>query len=107
MRILVTGGAGFIGSHIVDAYASRGHEVAVLDNFATGKRANLEQSQPKLYEADIADSAEVSKVVQDFRPDLISHHAAQVSVVYSVAHPTDDLHKNVVGTVNVIDAARL
>lgn len=105
MRILVTGGAGFIGSHIVDNYVARGHEVAVLDNFATGKRSNLNPAAA-LYEVDLRDAHAVLDALLQFRPEVVNHHAAQASVAVSVKEPVVDAQTNVLGMINLLEAAR-
>lgn len=103
MKILVTGGAGFIGSHVVDAYLAAGHEVAVLDNLATGRAENV-NSGAALHRVDVRDLAQVQQVVASFRPDVVSHHAAQAEVPKSVADPGYDAQVNVVGGLNVLRA---
>ena len=92
MKILVPGGAGFIGSHIVDAYIKAGHEVAVLDDLSSGKRSNLPSGVPT-YELDIR-REKVADVLDDFRPAVINHHAAQASVKVSTQDPVYDLAVN-------------
>jgi UDP-glucose 4-epimerase len=104
MRILVTGGAGFIASHLTDRYLALGHQVAVLDNLSNGKRENL-NSQAWFYEADLTEPDCVMAVVEEFRPDVISHHAAQASVALSVQQPRFDAETNVGGMVNLLTAA--
>ncbi|MBI4690380.1 MAG: NAD-dependent epimerase/dehydratase family protein [Nitrospirae bacterium] len=101
MRILVTGGAGFIGSHIVDAYINEGHEVFVLDNLSTGKRENI---NPKavFYHADIRD--DLILLFKEINPDVINHHAAQIYVRASVEDPCFDAEVNIIGTINLVDA---
>jgi UDP-glucose 4-epimerase len=103
VRVLVTGGAGFIGSHVVDGLRAAGHEVAVLDNLATGDRANLREGVP-LFELDIRDP-EVERVFRDFRPEVVDHHAAQANVPASVADPVYDASVNVLGGLNLVRAA--
>ena len=103
MRILVTGGAGFIGSNVADRFLSLGHEVAVLDNLSTGRRENLD-SRIRLYEADLIDPEAVGKVVADFRPEIVDHHAAQVDVRYSVTHPAFDAKTNILGGIGLLEA---
>ena len=105
MKILVTGGAGFIGSQVVDAYLEAGHEVAVIDNFVTGDRKNL-NPQAKLYEIDIEDAAAVKQAIADFQPEVINHHAAQIDVRVSVSDPLLDAQRNIIGSLNLIEAAR-
>ncbi|WP_322794978.1 NAD-dependent epimerase/dehydratase family protein [Tepidiforma sp.] len=103
MRILVTGGAGFIGSHIVDAYLEAGHDVAVVDNLSTGRRANVNRAA-HLYEVDIH-AREFERIVADFRPEVINHHAAQASVKVGQADPVHDLEVNGGGTARVASLA--
>ena len=103
MKILVTGGAGFIGSHVVDAYLAAGHEVAVLDNLATGREAHI-NSAAKFYRADIRDIGQVLQAIGDFKPEAVNHHAAQSEVPKSVADPGNDAAINVVGGLNVLRA---
>jgi len=104
MRALVTGGAGFIGSHLVDALVARGEEVHVLDNLATGSRANL-ASAAELHDLDIRDDA-LEQVVERVRPEVVFHLAAQADVGTSVERPLFDADVNVMGTVRVLEAAR-
>lgn len=104
MKILVTGGAGFIGSHIVDAILAAGHSAAVLDDLSSGSRENLPAGVP-LHVADIADADAVERVVAAERPDAVCHQAAQMSVSRSVREPAFDARVNVMGLVNVLDAA--
>lgn len=105
MRALVTGGAGFIGSHVVEDLLAEGHEVSVLDNLATGRRDNV-PAGVELIVADIRDEAAVQAAFARTQPELVSHHAAQTSVSVSVRAPSDDAAVNVLGTVNVLEAAR-
>ena len=104
-RALVTGGAGFIGSHVVDAYIEAGLDVAIIDNLSTGARANLNPAA-RLYEVDIRDGAEVDRVFAAERPEVVSHQAAQASVNGSMADPPRDASINVLGSLNVLEAAR-
>jgi UDP-glucose 4-epimerase len=108
MRALVTGGAGFIGSNLVDALIERGDDVTVLDNLATGRRENLDHALgagAELAEVDLRDAAAVSALVERTRPEVIFHLGAQVDVRKSVADPAWDSAVNVGGTVNVLSAA--
>ncbi|HEX8969429.1 MAG TPA: NAD-dependent epimerase/dehydratase family protein [Chloroflexota bacterium] len=100
MRILVTGGAGFIGSHVADGFRARGHDVAVVDNLSTGDRANLDPAIP-LYQTDIREPG-LEEVFKDFRPDIVDHHAAQSNVPASVADPVFDASVNVMGGLNLL-----
>lgn len=109
MRTLVTGGAGFIGSNLVDAVLARGDEVTVLDNLSTGRRVNLEAALgggATLAEVDICDGDAVGEVFAAARPELVFHLAAQIDVRRSVAEPAFDSAVNVGGTANVLEAAR-
>ncbi|OUN01772.1 MAG: UDP-glucose 4-epimerase [Firmicutes bacterium ZCTH02-B6] len=105
MRALVTGGAGFIGSHLVDALIERGARVAVLDNFVSGKRVNVPPSA-ELFEVDLRDADAVRKAVEAFRPTHVFHQAAQASVKVSVDEPATDAAVNVLGGLHLLDAAR-
>jgi UDP-glucose 4-epimerase len=103
MNVLVTGGAGFIGSHVADAFLARGDRVWVLDNLTRGKRTNV-PSGAELVELDVADPA-VADLFHDERFDLVSHHAAQVDVRFSVANPAEDARVNLLGLLNLAEAA--
>ncbi|MEP7027319.1 MAG: NAD-dependent epimerase/dehydratase family protein [Candidatus Eisenbacteria bacterium] len=103
MRILVTGGAGFIGSNVADRFLALGHDVAVLDNLSTGRRENLDP-RVRLYEADLVDADAVELVVADFRPEVVDHHAAQIDVRYSVEHPAFDARTNILGGIGLLEA---
>ena len=104
MRVLVTGGAGFIGSHIVDTYIAAGHEVVVVDDLSTGKRENL-HPQAHFVQANIQDPA-VRKLIVDEKIEAINHHAAQMDVRRSVADPVFDAQVNILGFLNVLEGAR-
>jgi UDP-glucose 4-epimerase len=109
MRALVTGGAGFIGSHILDALLDRGDEVTVLDDLSTGRRANLDGALARgagFDEVDIRDGARVRSVMAGARPDIVFHLAAQIDVRKSIEDPAWDASINVGGTINVLEAAR-
>ena len=103
MKILVTGGAGFIGGHIVDAYLKAGHKVAVLDDLVTGSRRNL-NPKAKFYKADVRDVKKVRAAIAEFQPDVINHHAAIAEVVRSMRDPMPTLEVNVLGTANLLTA---
>jgi UDP-glucose 4-epimerase len=102
-KILVTGGAGFIASHIVDAYINNGDKVVVIDNLSTGKRENV-NLKAKFYHLDISDSY-VADIFAEEKFDLISHHAAQVSVRNSVADPVFDAQTNILGSIKLMELA--
>ena len=101
-HVLITGGAGFIGSHLADAYLARGWRVSVLDNLSTGSRDNVPRGA-ELIEADLSESA---AIVARLRPDIINHHAAQMDVRKSVADPAFDAEVNVVGSLRLLEKAK-
>jgi UDP-glucose 4-epimerase len=102
MRVLVTGGAGFIGSHVATGFAAAGHEVLALDNLSRGRRENL-PAGVSLAVADVRDRAALEKVFAEFRPEAVDHHAAQVSVRDSVADPAADAEINVIGGLRLLE----
>ncbi|MBI4524211.1 MAG: NAD-dependent epimerase/dehydratase family protein [Deltaproteobacteria bacterium] len=104
MKFLVTGGAGFIGSHVVDALLGHGYEVAVIDDLSTGKRENL-NPQATFYNVDIV-STEVADIFAEERPHVVYHHAAQMDVRRAVREPQLDAMVNVVGSVNILECGR-
>lgn len=104
MKILVTGGAGFIGSHIVDAYIDDGHEVIVVDNLSTGRTENINPNA-RFYECDVCSPA-ARKIIEKECPDVLNHHAAQIDVRVSVSNPVDDIKVNVMGLVGLLEAGR-
>lgn len=99
MRILVTGGAGFIGSHVVDAYVEAGHDVQVIDNLSTGRRANVNRDAT-LHEIDLR-GREIENVFAKFQPEVVNHFAAQASVKLSTGDPVHDLEVNGGGTARI------
>ena len=105
MRVLVTGGAGFIGSHLTDAFLARGDEVAIVDDLSRGRHGRLDD-RATAHKLSIADAGPLTALVEQTRPELICHLAAQIDVRVSVAAPAEDAQANVVGTVNVLEAAR-
>ena len=104
MKILVTGGAGFIGSNVVDGYIEKGHTVVVVDNLFTGKRGNLNPAAT-FYEVDIRSPC-IKEIIEKERPEVINHHAAQMSVPASVEDPSFDADVNVKGLINILEASR-
>ena len=109
MDCVVTGGAGFIGSHVVDALVSRGDRVTVIDDLSTGKRSNLEQAIERgadLRVADIADAVAISDIFAAAAPELVFHLAAQIDVRSSVEYPVNDASVNVLGTIALLESAK-
>jgi UDP-glucose 4-epimerase len=109
MRALVTGGAGFIGSNVVDALLARGDEVTVIDDLSTGRRENLDGALARgaeLVEGDIRDAAALADLLARLRPDAVFHLAAQIDVRRSIVDPAVDARVNVEGTINLLEAAR-
>ena len=105
MRIVVSGGAGFIGSHIVDAYLAAGHDVAIVDDLSTGRAENINPGA-RFHRVDLRDRAAVAAVMAEERPEIVNHHAAQLDVRRSVADPAFDAEVNLIGLLNLIEAAR-
>lgn len=103
MRILITGGAGFIGSHVADACLAAGHEVLVVDDLSSGREENV-PAGAKLVRADIRDVDSLEDVVSAFAPEAVSHQAAQVSVSVSTREPQRDARTNVIGSLNLLEA---
>ncbi len=103
MKVLVTGGAGFIGSHLVDRLVMEGHEAVVVDNLATGKRRNINRAA-RFYKMDIQ-SWRLERVFRNERPNVVMHLAAQMDVRKSVEDPMFDAQVNVLGTLNVLQQA--
>src|SRR5215212_1162880 len=104
-KILITGGAGFIGSHVADGYLAEGHDVVVVDDLSTGHRANLPE-RARLCEADLTDGAELARILETERPDVVNHHAAQRSVRVSVEDPAEDARINVIGSLRLLELSR-
>ena len=104
MNILITGGAGFIGSHVAEAYLAQGHRVVILDDLSTGREANIPPAAT-FHQVDLRDEAALT-LVRELRPDVISHHAAQMNVRRAVDDPVHDLHVNLVATVRLLAVAR-
>lgn len=104
MKILVTGGAGFIGSHVVDGYRRLGHEVAVIDNLARGFERNV-NGAARLFRGDIRDRGFVASVFSEVRPEVLNHHAAQMDVRRGVREPGFDAQVNILGSINLLEEA--
>lgn len=103
MEILVTGGAGFIGSHIVDLLIREGHDVFIIDNLSTGKKENI-NPKAKFYQIDIRDKEKVDQIVASEKFDAVSHQAAHASVRESVENPLYDADVNILGSINILQA---
>lgn len=105
MKILITGGAGFIGSNVVDAYIDEGHDVIIVDNLSTGKKENL-NPRAKFYHADICDAGKMMEIFQSEKPEVVNHHAAQIDVRKSVEDPACDARINIIGIINLLECAQ-
>jgi len=103
-KILVTGGAGFIGSHVADLFVAQGYEVVILDDLSTGHTSNLNPAA-RFYQMDIR-SPQVREVFEAEKPDYVSHHAAQMDVRHSVAQPLIDASINILGSINLLEYAK-
>jgi UDP-glucose 4-epimerase len=103
MKILVTGAAGFIGSHVADRFIALGHDVAIVDDLSTGNRANV-NPKAKFFEMGLADGP-LEDVFKEFKPDVVNHHAAQVNVRRSVDDPAYDARANILGSIRLYEAA--
>jgi len=104
MKIIVTGAAGFIGSHVADSYAALGHEVVVLDDLSRGSMRNV-PGERRFYQADIQDRATIEGIFAKERPDIVNHHAAQMDVRRGVREPIFDAKVNILGSLNLIESA--
>ncbi len=104
MKVLVTGGAGFIASHVADGYLTAGHDVAVVDDLSRGSRENL-PAQARFYQADMRDREALEQIFEREKPTVINHHAAQIDVRRSVLEPVFDAECNVLGSLNLLDLA--
>lgn len=103
MRVLVTGGAGFVGSHVAEALLGRGHEVAVLDDLSSGKLENVPDGT-RFFRGDVRSEGDLGKAFGEFRPEAVSHQAAQMDVRRSVREPAFDAEVNIVGTIRTLEA---
>jgi len=104
-KVLVTGGAGFIASHLVDRLIAKGYETVVVDNLFSGKADHVNKLA-KLYKVDITDPLQISKVFEREKPQVVAHYAAQTSVTRSIRDPSFDAAVNIVGSLNVFEAAK-
>jgi UDP-glucose 4-epimerase len=104
MKCLVTGGAGFVGSHLVDELIKRKHKVVVIDNLSTGKKENI-NPRAKFYKADITNFSKISQLIKKERPEVIFHYAAQINLRTSVENPIADAQTNILASFNLIKAA--
>ena len=105
MKALVTGGAGFIGSHVVDALIEKQMQVVVVDDLSTGFRKNI-HPEATFYEVDIREQKAIEDIFQREKPDIVNHHAAQMNVTLSVKDPMYDAHVNVLGSLNLLECSR-
>ena len=101
MKMIVTGGAGFIGGHLIDRLIREGHKVAVVDNLSTGKKENL-NPRAKFYKIDIR-SPKISQIFKEEKPEIVFHYAAQIDVRKSVENPVEDAEINILGTLNILE----
>ncbi len=102
MKILITGGAGFIGSNIVDECIKRGYDVVVIDNLSSGKKENINK-KAKFYNIDITDYNKLNEIFKKEKPQVVNHHAAQIDVRKSVAAPQYDAKINIIGSLNLLE----
>jgi len=102
MKIMVTGGAGFIGSWVADSYISNGHEVLIFDDLSSGRLENI-NAKAKFVKGDIRDRSLVKSVMNDFKPDVVNHHAAQIDVRKSVEDPAYDAEVNIIGSITLLE----
>lgn len=105
MKILVTGGAGFIASHVTDEFIKLGHQVTVVDNLSSGKREYV-HPQAKFIQADITDQAQMRSIIEQEKPEVLDLHAAHIQVGYSVKNPQFDAQNNIIGMLNIMEAAK-
>lgn len=104
MKILVTGAAGFVASHVADAYVNLGHEVVIVDDLSRGSRRNI-NAKSRFYQCDIRDREAIDKIIAAERPVIVNHHAAQMDVRRGVREPVFDAQVNILGSLNLLEAA--
>ncbi len=102
MKILITGGAGFIGSYVANAFISEGHKVLIVDNLSTGLEENIPR-EADFVKCDIRERTLLERALSDFKPDMVNHHAAQINVRQSVEDPAFDAEVNIIGTLNLLE----
>ncbi len=102
MKILVTGGAGFVGSHVADRYLAAGHEVVIVDDLSTGRRENINRLA-RFYRCGICNSVEIEQIFERERPEAVNHHAAQMNIRRSVREPLLDANVNVLGSLTLLE----
>ncbi|MCL2485714.1 MAG: SDR family NAD(P)-dependent oxidoreductase [Endomicrobia bacterium] len=103
MKVLITGGAGFIGSNISDSLIANGHKSVIIDNLSSGKKENINK-KAKFYKADIIDEKKIKAIFKKEKPDIVIHNAAQIDVRKSVSDPKYDANINILGSINILDA---
>jgi UDP-glucose 4-epimerase len=104
-KILITGGAGFIGSHVADGYLALGHDVVIVDDLSTGNRRNV-PDRARFYEADVTDEQALVRILESEQPNVVNHHAAQKSVRISVENPAEDARINIIGSLRLLELSR-
>lgn len=104
MRILITGGAGFIGSHIAETYLENDHQVLIVDNFSSGNRSNVPK-EAEVVEADVTED-KIADVIESYKPEIVNHQAAQIDVRTSVENPALDAQINIIGSLKLLEAIR-
>lgn len=105
MKILITGGAGFIGSHVADKFIELGHDVVIVDNLSSGRKENI-NNKARFYNTDILDIEKLGSIFEKEKPDIVNHHAAQAFVSKSVSEPQFDARINIIGTLNLLELSK-